>query len=100
MAYSRLISDIIASPNHYNGRNGYKLCKFTPHHAAGIFSAEQLARIFTPISRNASCSYAIGNDGKIIGVVDEVNGPWTSSSYNNDNQAITIEVSNCEIGGE
>lgn len=100
MAYSKLVSKVIASPNHYNGRGGYKLCKFTPHHAAGILDAESLARIFTAPSRGASCSYAIGNDGTIVGVVDEVNGPWTSNSYSNDCQAVTVEVSNCEIGGE
>lgn len=100
MAYSKLISGVIASPNHYNGRNGYKLCKFTPHHAAGVCTAEQLANIFRSPSRGASCTYAIGNDGKIIGVVDEVNGPWTSNSYVNDSQAVTVEVSNCEVGGE
>lgn len=100
MAYSKLVSGVIASPNHYNGRNGYKLCKFTPHHAAGVCTAEQLANIFRSPSRGASCTYAIGNDGKIIGVVDEVNGPWTSSSYVNDSQAVTVEVSNCEVGGE
>ena len=100
MAYSKLVSSVIPSPNHYNGRNGCRLCKFTPHHAAGIFTAERLASIFTPSSRNASASYCIGNDGKIVGVVDENNGPWTSNSYSNDCQAVTVEVSNCEIGGE
>lgn len=100
MAYSKLVSKVIASPNHYNGRGGYKLCKFTPHHAAFICSAETLANVFVPRSRNASANYCIGNDGKIIGVVDENNGPWTSNSYSNDCQAVTVEVSNCEVGGE
>lgn len=100
MAYSKLVSKVIASPNHYNGRGGYKLCKFTPHHAAFICSAETLANVFVPRSRGASANYCIGNDGKIIGVVDENNGPWTSNSYSNDCQAVTVEVSNCEVGGE
>lgn len=100
MAFSNLISRVIPSPNHYNGRGGYKLCKFTPHHAAGVYTAERLAKIFTPIVRNASCTYVIGNDGEMMGVVDEKDGPWTSSSYINDCQAVTVEVSNCEIGGQ
>lgn len=97
--FSNLISCINRSPNHYNGRTT-KVCKFTPHHVAGVVTAERIGEIFAPRSRNASCNYGIGNDGRIIGIVDEENGAWTSSSYWNDNQAITVEVSNCEVGGE
>ena len=96
---SKLASGFIESPNHYNGRS-VKICKFTPHHVAGVMSAEQIANIFVPRARNASANYVIGNDGKIICCVDEDNGAWTSSSKWNDNQAITVEVSNCEVGGE
>ena len=96
---SKLASGFIESPNHYNGRS-VKVCKFTPHHVAGVMSAEQIANIFVPRARNASANYVIGNDGKIICCVDEDNGAWTSSSKWNDNQAITVEVSNCEVGGE
>lgn len=97
--FSNLISNVNRSPNHYNGRTK-KICKFTPHHTASVWSAEQIAEHFKSKSRNASANYGIGNDGKIIGIVDEENGAWTSSSYWNDNQAITVEVSNCELGGE
>lgn len=97
--FSSLVTSVNKSPNHYNGRTT-KICKFTPHHTAGIMTAQQIGNCFKPISRNASCNYGIGNDGTIIGIVDEENGAWTSSSYWNDNQAITVEVSNCEIGGE
>lgn len=95
---SKLASKFIESPNHYNGRSA-KICKFTPHHVAGVMSAEQIANIFVPRARNASANYVIGNDGKIICCVDENNGAWTSSSWWNDNQAITIEVSNSKTGG-
>lgn len=96
---SKLASGFIESPNHYNGRS-VKVCKFTPHHVAGVMSAEQIANIFVSRARNASANYVIGNDGKIICCVDEDNGAWTSSSKWNDNQAITVEVSNSEVGGE
>lgn len=96
---SKLASGFIESPNHYNGRS-VKVCKFTPHHVAGVMSAEQIANIFVPRARNASANYVIGNDGKIICCVDEDNGAWTSSSKWNDNQAITVEVSNSKAGGE
>lgn len=100
MGYSSLCQKIIPSPNHYNGRKGYKICKFTPHHVAGKLTAEQIANIFKNPVRNASATYCIGYDGGLVGCVDEKDGPWTSSSLVNDCQAITVEVSNCEIGGE
>lgn len=102
MGFSSLIkSQILASGSNYTkGRNGYKVCKITPHHAAGVISAEQLAKIFQNPNRQASANYCIGNDGTIIGGVDENNRAWTSSSRSNDFQAITIEVSNCSTGGD
>lgn len=102
MGFSSLIrSQVLASANNYtNGRKGHKICKITPHHMAGVLSGEQCARIFQNPNRQASANYCIGNDGGIVGCVDENNRAWTSSSSSNDCQAITIEVSNCEIGGE
>lgn len=55
---------------------------------------------FIPASRKASANYCIGNDGKIGQSVLEQNRAWTSSNSWNDNQAVTIEVSNSERGGE
>ena len=102
MGFSSLIrSQVLASANNYtNGRKGHKICKITPHHMAGVLSGEQCAKIFQNPNRQASANYCIGNDGGIVGCVDENNRAWTSSSSSNDCQAITIEVSNCEIGGE
>lgn len=88
------------SSNYTQGRKGYKVCKITPHHMAGVLSAEQCGRIFQAKGRQASSNYGIGNDGKIACYVGEENRAWTSSNSVNDCQAITIEVSNCEIGGE
>lgn len=87
------------SSNYSKGRSGYKVCKITPHHMAGVLSAEQCGKIFQKANRNASANYGIGNDGKIACYVSEENRAWTSSSKSNDCQAITIEVSNCETGG-
>ena len=98
MAFSKLIKSQILSPN-YNKRTE-KICKITPHHAAGVLTAETLAKIFSKTARQASCNYAIGNDGTIIGVVDENNRAWTSSSAWNDQRAVTIEVSNSATGGK
>lgn len=83
--------------NYTQGRNGYQICKITPHMMAGILSAKQCCvNVFQNSNRNASANYCIGNDGDIALCVSEENRAWTSSSRVNDFQAITIEVSNCE----
>ncbi len=72
------------------------ISKITIHHAAGVGTAQSIVDGFIPAKRKASANYCIGNDGKIGQSVSENNRAWTSSSSWNDNQAITIEVSNCE----
>ena len=92
---------IAHSNNYQKGRNGYKICKFTPHIMAGILTGKQCAvNIFQKPNRIASANYCIGNDGDLVCNVYEEDRAYTSSSRSNDNQAITVEVSNCEIGGE
>ena len=91
--FSELITKQILSPC-YSDRNGQRITKITIHHAAGILTGEQLANIFKVERRCASCNYAIGKDGDIVGVVPEEKRAWTSGSRWNDEQAITIEVSN------
>lgn len=87
--------------NYTKGRNGYKICKITPHIMAGVLTGEQCARnIFGNPNRNASANYCIGNEGDIVCNVEEENRAWTSSNRTNDYQAITIEVSNSSTGGK
>jgi hypothetical protein len=100
MSYSSLTDDYIPADdsNYTDGRLGYRICKITPHHMAGVLTGEECANIFQNPNRNASANYCIGIDGDIVCSVDEENRAWTSSNRNNDCQAITIEVSNCEYG--
>lgn len=102
MAISKLakIKVPAAVGNYQKGRDGYKICKITPHHMAGILTAEQCGKIFQKIGREASSNYGIGNDGTIACYVDEKDRSYASSSYTNDCQAVTIEVSNCEYKGQ
>lgn len=102
MGFSSLIKNqVLASESNYTqGRKGYKVCKITPHHMAGVLTGEQCAKLFQNPNRQASANYCIGNDGEIVGCVDENNRAWTSSNRTNDCQAITIEVSNSEVGGD
>lgn len=43
------LTDVVVEANSNNyteGRRGYKVCKITPHHMAGVLSAEACGRIF------------------------------------------------------
>lgn len=88
------------SPNCTTPRNKI-IRRLTPHCVAGNLSMETTLNLSTFKNYNskngASCSYAIGSDGRIGLGVSEENRPWTSSSSINDHQAITFEISN--IGG-
>ena len=97
MSNSKLVDCKKLSPN-YSKRTG-KISKLTIHHTAGVVSVETLGAIFAPKSREASCNYGIGSDGRVILIVDEANRSWCSSNRANDNVAVTIEVSNSKNGG-
>lgn len=99
MSNSSLVAYTKISPNSTNPRN-HVIDTITIHHTAGVGSAETIAGIFAKTEREASCNYAIGNDGKIALVVDEANRSWCSSNRANDHRAITIEVSNSAMGGD
>ena len=98
MSNSPLVQYTRISPNSSNPRNN-KIKKITIHHMAGVLSVETCGNIFAKSSRQASSNYAIGSDGRIAMYVEEKNRSWCSSNANNDNQAITIEVSNSKNGG-
>lgn len=91
--FSELTDNTILSPC-FGERDGEKITKITIHHAAGILSGENLARIFSVPRRSASCNYVIGKNGEIVGVVPEEKRSFCSGSRWNDSRAITIEVSN------
>lgn len=92
MAYtnSSLVSYTKLSPNH-SGQRTNSIDRITPHCVVGQCSVETLGSIFYPTSRQASCQYGIGSDGRIGMYVEEKNRSWCSSSNANDQRAITIE---------
>lgn len=69
-----------------------KVSKITIHHMAGDMGAYNCANMH--YNGNCSANYYIGSDGKICGGVREDRRAWTSSSPDNDHQAITYEVAN------
>ena len=98
MTYSRLINGSTPIYHKCNPRTA-KITRITPHHMAGNMGAEACAKYHRDCDRQASANYYIGTDGTIWGGVPEEFRAWTSSSWDNDNQAITIEVANSATGG-
>ena len=92
MAYtnSSMVSYTGLSPNH-SGQRTHSIDRVTPHCVVGQLSAESICGCFTSPSRQASCNYGIGTDGKVSLCVEEKNRSWCSSSNANDQRAVTIE---------
>ena len=95
---SPLVDYVCLSPNCTKPR-ATSIKKITIHHMAGNLSVETCGNVFKPASRKASSNYGIGSDGRVGMYVEEKNRAWTSGNYDNDHQAVTIEVANDEIGG-
>jgi hypothetical protein len=91
MGYSSLVDCKVLSPNH-SGYRIHKIDRITPHCVVGQLSAENIGGCFTSASRQASCNYGIGFDGRVCLVVDEDYRSWCTSSSANDQRAITVEV--------
>lgn len=87
---SPMVSYTKLSPNH-SGQRTHSIDRITPHCVVGQCSVETLGRIFTPTSKQASCNYGIGLDGRVGMYVEEKNRSWCSSSNANDQRAATIE---------
>lgn len=96
---SPLSKGSILTGNHYSGR-AYPITRITIHEMAAVWSADRCGEWFKYQTGNASSNYGIGNDGKIMCYVEEQNAAWTSANWDNDNRAITIEVSNSFMGGD
>lgn len=90
MSNSKLVSVTKLSPNH-SGLRTHTIDRITPHCVVGQLSAESICNCFTSPSREASCNYGIGTDGRVALVVEEKNRSWCSSSNANDQRAVTIE---------
>lgn len=90
MSNSSLVDCTIKSPNH-SGARTHKIDRISPHCVVGQLSAESIGGCFTSSSRQASCNYGIGKDGRVVLVVDEANRSWCTSSNANDQRAVTIE---------
>lgn len=90
MSNSSLVNCTVKSPNHSGARTHAIDC-ITPHCVVGQLTAANIGGCFISSSRQASCNYGIGSDGKVCLIVDECNRSWCSSSNANDQRAVTIE---------
>lgn len=90
MSNSPLVVYTNLSPNH-SGQRTHSIDRITPHCVVGQLSAESICGCFISTSRQASCNYGIGTDGRISMSVEEKNRSWCSSSRENDQRAVTIE---------
>lgn len=90
MSNSSLVNCVVKSPNH-SGARTHKIDRISPHCVVGQLSAEAIGGCFTSSSRQASCNYGIGKDGRVVLCVDEANRSWCTSSNANDQRAVTIE---------
>jgi hypothetical protein len=93
MSNSPFVDVKIISPNSTNPRRG-KIQKITIHHMAGNLTAQECGNVFKPKSRMASSNYGVDSMGRVGLYVEEKNRSWASSSAENDNVAVTIEVAN------
>lgn len=92
MSNSSLIEYTQLSP-HCNKPRRDKIRKITIHHAAGNSTLQGFGATFCG-TRGVSANYAVDSRGRVGMYVEECNRAWTSSSPDNDHQAITIEVAN------
>lgn len=79
------------SPNKTSPRN-HQIDTVTIHCTAGESTLEGLGAWFGKTSTAASANYAVDKNGAIGCYVVEEDRSWCSSSRENDNRAITIEV--------
>ena len=99
MSNSKLVTYTKRSPNN-SGKRKYEISRITIHHMAGVLTAEQCGAIFANPARQASSNYGVDYKAKVALYVDENKRSWATSNADNDNRAITIEVSNNKTGGK
>jgi hypothetical protein len=97
------LTNVVIYADHNNfsdGRSGYGIQKITVHHCAGVMSAESIGYLWQNPNRECSSHYGIGMDGRIGQYVDEYDTAWTDSNWESNCTSVTIETSNCDVGGD
>ena len=87
----------VPSPNHYNGRNGYRVTHITLHIMVGRLSGTDA--VFQRPSSQASAHYGIGGTGEIHQYVSEANGSYSDANFSSNNSTISIEHEDSLMSG-
>ena len=100
MSNSNLVTvKVQANATNYTKGRTSKIQMIAIHHMAGILTAKQCGNIFAKAGRGGSSHYGIGKDGEVGQYVDEQDTAWTNSNWDSNCKSVTIETSNCEVGG-
>lgn len=91
MSNSPLVTYTNITKNKTSPRN-HAIDTITIHCIVGQWTAKQGCDFFATTDRDCSANYIVGKDGSIGLSVDEADRSWCTSSRENDNRAITIEV--------
>lgn len=83
----------------WSGRGGKTPGFIIPHHMAGDLSVDQFYAIMAS-ARQMSPTVSVHTDGTVYAWVPEEMRPWTTGSYTADQDALTMEIANDEIGGD
>ncbi|MBR3346277.1 MAG: SPOR domain-containing protein [Solobacterium sp.] len=83
----------------WSGRGGKKPIRVVWHHMAGNLTVRQFMAIMQS-SRQMSPTVSIHTDGTVYAWVPEEMRPWTTGSYAADQQALTFELANDQVGGQ
>lgn len=91
MSNSSLYRMVKLSPSITSPRR-FPITRITIHCYVGMATVESMLEFFSNPDNKVSCNYVVDMNGKIGLVADEGDRSWCSSSSDNDNRAITIEV--------
>lgn len=83
----------------WSSRGGKRPGYIIPHHMAGDLTPSQFYAIMHS-SRQMSPTVSVHTDGTVYAWVPEEMRPWTTGSYAADQDALTLEIANDEIGGD
>jgi LysM repeat protein len=97
MTFSPLTNGTAPHHNKFSSRFNTPIKRVIVHHWAGVRGGD--SRLTNP-NEEVSANYILYSDGRLVGQVPEENRAWTSGSPAADNQSITVETQNTEVGGD
>jgi hypothetical protein len=97
MGFSKYTTRTINTP-YKSSRNGVRITTIVLHHMAST-SLDGVLSMWINATRQGSANYAIGNEGQVVGAVDESLRSWSLANAAFDSKSITFEIENEALGG-